>query len=378
MAAFAQYHQTMALNANNTDNNDPANDFTLFPAFDWTQDQTFVPTTSYADQSYLHSTTFDSSFSHPAYAPPLADPYHFEASQPYQQLEETNHSPTNSASHSFEYTQPTLISSTSDSGASVYSTNSSAMASPSMQPQHANDWAQQQQQQQLGLIPNIVHHDAMAEDAFAATSGLYDSAQVMDTTKGCVGELQTISSYHHQPQRHISELDFDFTSITTSRSPAQSASWTAQYPTAFDFGGSEVAPPFASDAQPTITPGATLESPSPNDSVFKSPNTPASAASPHVRSPVLERVKGRRPSAAATLGRGRRNASPLAHSTSYSEYDVSDHPQAPRSTFSSPFFSQSSGIFVPPLQSTCPSLVLPIFSFLFFLYLARARKNEHY
>eukprot|EP00918_Siedleckia_nematoides_P069435 GHVU01151472.1.p1 GENE.GHVU01151472.1~~GHVU01151472.1.p1 ORF type:complete len:618 (-),score=66.94 GHVU01151472.1:15-1868(-) len=161
MATFAEYPaHTMA-----------SNDFTLYPYPEaWDQDQTYLPTSTFADQSYLNATSFDSYQNHQSYAP-LQDQYDYSGHQTIEQSKRY-HSPANSASQSFDYQHP----STSDSGASVQSTISSAMGSPSTQPQ-SSDWAQQS----MNIFPGIVQQS----DSLFATSS-FDFETITVTDKGCV------------------------------------------------------------------------------------------------------------------------------------------------------------------------------------------------
>lgn len=354
MATFAEYtQQTMA-----PDNND----FTLYPYQEvWNNDHIYLPT-SFAEPTYINPTTFDSFQTQQAYAHPGQDHFSFNAeshqlSKSHLQPQSPNYSPSNSAQHSFDFQHPPILSSTSDSGASVQSTISSAMGSPSTHPNPSNDWSHQHS---MSLIPDIMHHDSVAQGMFP-TSG-FDLDTIPVTGKGCVGELTNISS--SQLPQTVSPFNLpSFPSsfdLLQGTQPAGHESWSLS--------STHVAPsnslyhiPFPSTLAPHTLRGASIEATSPNDSVFKSPATPASATSP-----VLERVKGtRRSSAAPQAPRRVRGASPLAISMSYAESDVPPRPQAPPPTFSSPFFSQSSGHFVLPLESSCPSPLCAHFLSLF-------------
>lgn len=176
MATFAEYpHHTMA-----------SNDFTLYPYPEaWNQDQTYLPSSTYADPSYLSSTTFDSYPNQQSYAP-LPEPFDFLGQQTLEQSKNFRApSPANSASNSFEYQNPPALSSVSDSGASVQSTISSAMGSPSVQPQ-TNEWSHQSN---AHMFPGIVQQ---SDGMFSTSSFDFESVPVTD--KGCVGESAAISS----------------------------------------------------------------------------------------------------------------------------------------------------------------------------------------
>ncbi|KAK5713278.1 hypothetical protein LTR17_017693 [Elasticomyces elasticus] len=176
MATYAEYQQqTMASNENN--------DFQLFP-YTWTGEQTYLPTTTYDDQGYIYSTASDSYAAQQAYAHPVQDQFtfntdSFQPSKHHLQAPGSTYSPANSASHSFDFQNPPMLSSTSDSGASIQSATSSGMNSPHQQ---SNDWSQQAN---MNMLPGIVHHDNVAQDLFATTGLDYETIPVTD--KGCVG-----------------------------------------------------------------------------------------------------------------------------------------------------------------------------------------------
>lgn len=332
------------------------NDFPLFPyPADW-NDQSYQP---YPDQSYMTSNTFDSYQTYPPYTQP--DQFSFGQDNTFQSKgHNTYNSPAHSATQSFDVQQPPAFSSTSDSGASAPSTISSAMGSPSIQPQSGNHWGQQHH---MGMLPDIVHPDGLGHDVFASTG--FDIETIPVTDKGCVGEFHNISS----SQQAQSVFPFDFSS----------------HPSSFDFlrdtgsfGQEQVQSqlPFTTTAQsvsmPLVITPPNRDSMSPSDSNFKSPTTPASATSP-----VLERVKGKRRSTVTHgVSKRPRGSSPLTQAMSYNEADLPARPKAPLPTFSSPFFSQSSGNFVPPLESSCPSPAHFLFS-LFPDFLVMTERQEY-
>ncbi|KAK3075975.1 hypothetical protein LTR53_000152 [Teratosphaeriaceae sp. CCFEE 6253] len=177
MATYAEYpQQTMASNDN---------DFTLFP-YVWNQEQTYLPTSTFDDQTYLHPTTLDSYAAQHHYANLAHDQFAFNAETfgPIKnslQAPLPSYSPANSASHSFDLQHPPMLSSTSDSGASVQSTSSSGMNSPAGQHRQSHDWGRQIN---LNTIPGIVHHDSLPQDMYATTA--LDFETIPATDKGCV------------------------------------------------------------------------------------------------------------------------------------------------------------------------------------------------
>lgn len=282
-----------------------SNDFTLYPYSDqWNQDHSYLPTSTYADQAYINATTFDSYQSQYSYAP-FPDQFNDFNDRPVQQSKahlqapSAHHSPANSASHSFDY-NPAV----SDSGASVQSTISSAMGSPSAHPQ-SSDWHQQQ-----NMYPGIVQQS----DSLYATSS-FDFETIPATDKGCVGEFTTISSSQlAQDVAHLELLQSPFfVDATLDTSPGATKQWPGRMHAA-------TAERSAAGLSSQPARSGSFEASSPSDQILCSPSAPASATSP-----VLERAKDGR----------RSSVLPSATQT--------------------PFFTQSSGYFVPPLQSSCPS-----------------------
>jgi hypothetical protein len=364
MATFADYPtQTMASNT----------DFPLYSYPDvWSNDHSYLSASTYPDASYMNTTQFDAFQDNQTFA--QQEQYSFGTDQTFmskQTLQPSNatFSPTNSASHSFDTLNPPNLSSNSDSGASVQSTRSSAAGSPSAHPQTINDWTQQAG---LDMLPSIVQPDAMANDVFATTA--FDFDTIPATVKGCVGESTDISSSQLLPSAPLlntQSFSNSFDLLRETGSFAQSSPidrWSLP----------AIAPPTRGSERnlsvvstvPSLN-GNRVGSTSPNDSVFRSPTTPASATSP-----VIERVKGKRqPSVTPPTPKRMRLSSPLAQTMSYTESDLPARPQAPPPTFSSPFFSQSSGTFVPPLELSCPSPSPSRISF--FLVSLSAEMFEH-
>lgn len=262
MASYADYSaQTMA-----------SDDFTLYPdAESWNPEQSYLPTSTYADQPYLSATTFDSSFQ----APQQYSDCTFE--QTPQHAKEPFHSPAHSTSHSFDYQNPPRFSTTSDSG---HSTISSAMGSPSAQMQ-PSEW-----NHHLNLFPDIVQHND--NGVFAATTFEYDSIPVTD--KGCVGESSSISSSQQLQSTVLSDAPLFSTSTAEVQNVVRDH--------------------------------------------FRSPTTPASATSPG--SAIEYKKCSSNATTASTTPR-------CANGRRFSHTPSSSH-----------FFSQSSGYFVPPLESSCP------------------------
>lgn len=151
-----------------------SSDFMLHPYQEsWDQHQPYVRPSTYADQSYLVAPSFDSYQPHESLVQ-HSQRYDFAChSQLTAPALSSNYSPASSTSYSFDYNK-CHISSISDSGASVQSAISSAIASPSMHPQ-ADECYQQS-------YPNILQYDGF----FAGN--LQDMEMVPVLEKGCVGK----------------------------------------------------------------------------------------------------------------------------------------------------------------------------------------------
>ena len=349
MATFTEYppHTTASSNV----------DFTLFPYQDlWNSDPSYPAMSTYAEQSYLTATTYDSYLPHQTYAPlpehfDFAPNASFDQAKPTLQEPSSTFSPANSASHPYDYQNPPILSSTSDSG---QSTISSAMGSPSAQPP-STEWSQQRS---LNVFPSIVQQP----DSLFGTTG-FDLEPMSVTDKGCVGELTAdFSSFRQKPQSashlHLSGFSSTFNHASIPRSFPQSTSRYAMSSTPRD----PTVHALSTAALPPMR-SSSLEALSPKDSVFLTPTTPASASSP-----VIERVKAMSQGPVSFPSSKRaRESSPTAPSTSSNRSDVTARPQAPPPASPSHFFSQSSGYFVPPLESSCPSPFSPFRISAFFL-----------
>ncbi|KAK5007740.1 hypothetical protein LTR28_004896, partial [Elasticomyces elasticus] len=227
------------------------NDFSLFPQYsDYTAtSQAYIPTNTYQESGFPAS-AYESYAAHHTFPGQQLHNFSFgvhnvaqgqkAAFNPRSPL----YSPTNSASNSFDV-QPPVLSSTSDSGASVQSALSSAMGSPSLNAQNAADWASSTG---LGISLNIVNPDSFARDPFATTSFEVESLLAQDKDLGCVA----FSMDSVQPSAPLSSgvEEKDFSSTTKADRTSRESS------------------------------------------VFRSPTTPASAALFQPWSPTLARVKG--------------------------------------------------------------------------------------
>jgi len=282
---------------------------------------------SYAwdDQAYnQHTTCDDSGF---AVFPP----------QPYQNVNDRMFNPDPLMLHGavspvkgdfFLDNQPPVLSSTSDSGASFQS--SSNMGSPSAPA--LNDW------NQYGLCDN-----GNQAPAFEST------ANPGDAKVGCVGEFTSVSSSHN------------FSFFPSSAHASIGESWAGSQrdsssPTTSN--PDQVSPSFQRHGSTGVL--HSIESAElANVNMFR----PAAAVDPfQPSSPVLERVKGQRRTSALPSPKHMRVKTRLARPSSAG--GDAERLYAPRSPIQSPFFCQSSGLFVPPLGASRPS---PFSNFLFSL-----------
>ncbi|KAI6972138.1 hypothetical protein KC318_g3184 [Hortaea werneckii] len=276
MATFSEYQQPIMTSDN---------DFTLYSYPETWNDPSFLMP-AYADQSYAGTTTFDNFSAQQAYAQPDQKQSMFtqsyQSAQSHLRPQSPNYSPSNSASHSLDYQNAPILSSTSDSGASAQSTISSTMGSPSAQACASNDW---QQQASISMVqPSIVQQENVNQDFFAPTG--FDVDMIPITNKGCVGESNSISS--SQPPQSFPILS-PF-SLPPPAQPNGTTSTAMQRPSGFStasqakrLSDQPVAAP-----QPLMT--GPLDATSPISSDFKSPDTPAP-----IVSPVLRRVTGKQP-----------------------------------------------------------------------------------
>lgn len=206
------------------------------------------------------------------------------------------HSPTPSPTYSSAINpfdlQPPVLSSTSDSGASVQSNASSALGSPSMSTYRHHEWIHLQDP-----LPAIVPQDSFGN----MTPSAFDYETMMTSKHpGCVGESSNIISSSRQGESEHASSSFNTPSRyqTPSPSSAQIRKLSARQRD----DSTSLCQPMA--AQKNIIP-------------FKSPSTPASfMKSLPPTSPRVSRAQQR--------------------SFSYS-----------------PFFSQSSGTFAAPLEFSC-------------------------
>lgn len=338
MVSYADYPSTM-----------PPADFDLYPSQDTYADmlaasQPFMPSNTYLDGSY---TSYDSHPPMPVFSNQHTYPLDHTIKQQYSESD----SP---ASHSFECPPPHL-STASESGASAQSTSSSAMGSPSMNPNYQQDsWATMGAG--LGLAPGIVQADSFVQEPFVTSGFETEGILAPEKLSGCVGESTHFSS---SAQSGVSAFDFALHSNTYPGALAQERVDLFPEPTfsGAAFYGSPMAFPTSPVTTSTGIPGAR------NDSLFKSPGAPSKRSSPS--SPFMDEQASKRHQSITTESAKRRRASlsPNAVSPKMPNPPVSSESQnlSPVSHHQS-FYSQSSGLYIPPLGSSCLSPLFHYFS----------------
>ncbi|TKA69724.1 hypothetical protein B0A49_05061 [Cryomyces minteri] len=214
MASYAEYPTTQAHDNNN-------NDFILYPRQHsvWEYpgtSQTYNPISSYPEPSFGSSgALFDYSFLQAFSSLPRSQDLAGSIQATQQGLKHNLYphgftaSPAHSAVHSFD-ANPPVLSSNSDSGASVQSTSSSAMGSPSMNPGHPLVWATNHG---LGIIPTIVQPETSGYDVMATNSFNFESIRANDKSSSCV-DPHLINTYSPTPYTAA-----PYTELSVAQSP---------------------------------------------------------------------------------------------------------------------------------------------------------------
>jgi hypothetical protein len=316
MAFTSQYQQPMGFNQHEMN----------YPSF-CDAEQSYLPTTTCDESSFIGYPT-------QGFAQNMNEPYPFNPEQ-LEQLSKYDmaHQHYQRAEYSFDH-QPPVLSSTSDSGASIQSGMSSHMNSPSAQPQQMNDW-----NQHFNVCPSIFQPDNMIPTSMFESGSISGEAKI-----GCVGELLKVSSSH------------DFSFLQSSVHNATGEVWTevqADTANATTRATFQSQPVFSSMEAGN---GMYSDVPTGADNAFviTFPSSPTASSLPFMpRSPVLERVKGRRRVSTISSPKRAFGTTRLARSDSV-HGGATEHSYAPQSPTQSHFFCQSSGHFVPPLGSSCP------------------------
>lgn len=374
---------------------DSIDDFVLYPGHEAYNDimaqQQGRQENVYGNQQYtlddqfveMGMTTYDSyaSVTAPSSAPTaFYDAPQFVVDAPQETLKLGHYrytppgSPSNSASHSFDH-PPSTMSSTS--GASVRSANSSAVGSPYSRSTHTissrEPWTESGYG--LGLGPSIVSQDSFCQSDFVSAglehevlfapeklpSGFVGECTEVPSSQGLAQSApfsSSISNNFRYPFPHTLAVN---TSVAGSGGTPgiklHEAKHHADHPMAWSSGESTR----STSASPSFSRSQPLAKSSPqNADVFRSPSTPASATSSffsRARSPALVRgVESRRQSVVGA-GIKKPTSSPKASPGRFPHGRPTPPPSSPSQVyagqFQTPFFSQSSGNFIAPLESSC-------------------------
>ncbi|MCJ1336257.1 hypothetical protein MMC09_001533 [Bachmanniomyces sp. S44760] len=301
-------------------------------------------------------------------------------------------SPSTSMSHTFD-NPPSILSSAS--GASAKSTASSAVGSPYSHATHSlhghDQWTNSQHG--LGIAQDPFQQDAFAQDSFPLSAMNNDVIFDHDKFSGnYVGEFREIPSSTVNSGDTMSPSFTSSSASSTSSSHVSAVLATSSPPLALDtsVGASNVTidtileevnsaigtpthvmSPESTPAlySPRVThPFASTESPAIESNAFKSPTTPASAMSPfgpRSTSPFNPRKQGMKRSRSTASEVHRPYPSPPQPPKRRHLYERPiPSPNSPvqpvKAHFPTPFFIQSSGRFVAPLESSYPSLIQPL------------------
>jgi hypothetical protein len=267
-----------------------------------------------------------------------AQTYSMDASYSYARSQEAYPTTTGLGSSTMyaeapQYESPDLRTAPSNySTASGPSASSSTMGSPHSIHGHIVPGPEYG----LGLTPSIVGYNDYGHNEYAfQTSGMDDFTLEFNTAKSnansFVGECKTISTSTPRQHGSISSLSTFVSSPNTMDTPTPMRSDSATM----------------SMASPVI-PASAMRSP---DESFKSPSVSAFSASPSSSRRPSQAFSAQFYASSSTAGRSQdTQPSPIS---SISQSFNSELSPSYKTYHQSPFFSQSSGSFVPPLESSC-------------------------
>lgn len=285
----------------------------------------------------------------------------------HEQYQQTpSGSPSIAPSRSTEHPPSTLSTA---SGQSVPSASSSAVGSPYSGAAHGVPYqdAWNEMNHGLGLVPTIVGNDSFVQD-FVTSSMDSDIIFAHDKLPDhYVGEYANVSSLKSESipfSASISQpaMCVSAPSLALSTSVEDSG---MTIDTILDRANSAVTPPRpdsspvsgrSNSTSPTIRGGQATRTSSKDQRGFRSPTTPASAT-PITHATYSPALTNRRHSLAQVIGATpSRNSPPFSPRMARSSVP-SPRPESPKQVyaghFQNPFFAQSSGNFVPPLESSC-------------------------
>lgn len=279
-------------------------------------------------------------------------------------------SPSNSASHSFDHPPSTM---SSNSGASVQSANSSTVGSPYSRSIHIvpsqEPWTERGHG--LGFGPSILSQESFYPGEYVTRSLEHEVIYAQEKLPSdFVGKSRKVSSSQGPMGSALSSSSlsdsFRHTFIPSLAVHTSVGGSSTTIDTFLQEVNSQVGTESSPDsAHPVFTPvdfpQTRAEKPSPSASeVFMSPSTPASATpsiASRTRSPADPRRVVSRSQSVVDAGVKKVKSSPRASPGRVSYGRPTPPPTSPTMVsvgpFQSPFFSQSSGNFVAPLESSC-------------------------
>lgn len=309
-----------------------------------------------AQQHYTELNMNDESFQHAATFASLPFSYYENPSlfveAPQKLFDQEFRSPSSHSSHQQASLDcpPSLLSSAS--GPSVASASSSTIGSPySVHAQTVPSQDNWNSQHGLGFDPATIHHEVFASEYVGAGIDPELSFAVNEKTHGSfVGEWADLSSF----QKRSSSFPVSISASSLSI-PHQVRVTASPEPLTIDSILDRASAASAVErGSPNLTRGG-LSGPIrrenslalSSDGVFKSPTTPASA-NPRAKSPTAHTSihAASYPPAASRV----HNSQQLSPQSSPSSPPT---PQQHGHNFQTHFFAQSSGSFMPPLESSC-------------------------
>jgi hypothetical protein len=273
-----------------------------------------------------------------------AQTYNMDASYSYPRTQEGYPASTGLGSSTIyaeapQYESPDLRTAPSNySTASGPSASSSTMGSPHSIHGHIVPGPEYG----LGLTPSIVNYNDYGHNEYTfQTSGMDDFTLEFNTAKSnpnsFVGECKTISTSAPRQRGSISSNSESLSLSTFVSSPNTMDTPT---PMRSDSATRSMASP--------ITPTSAMRSP---DESFKSPSVSAFSTSPSSSRRPSQTFSAPLYASPSTTGRPQEiRLSPIS---SFSQSFTSEQSPSYTTYHQSPFFSQSSGNFVPPLESSC-------------------------
>ena len=388
LAGVALHFRRVIPRLSSMTSNDSIDDFVLYPSQETYPDVQGHQETRHEDIYGGHQYTMDGQFidlamtTYDSYAPVAAlssapaasyNAPQFIVDAPQDSLKHKSYrytpprSPSNSAAHSFDQ-PPSTMSSTS--GASIQSANSSAVGSPYSRSIHIvpsqEPWTETGHG--LGIGPGILSQESFYSSDYVTRSLEQEAIFAQEKfPSDFVGKSRKVSS-SQGPMSSASLSSSLSDSFRHTFIPSLAVNTSVPGPnttidTILEEVNSQVGTESSPDsAHPVFTPidlpraRARKSSPSTSEA-FMSPSTPASATPSRTRSPAVAWRTVSRSQSVVDGGVKKVKSSPRSSPDRLPYGRPTPPPVSPTSVsvgqFHTPFFSQSSGNFVAPLESSC-------------------------